>query len=59
MEEEDPKEGFSEGGDEIIGEEDPEEDHKEDPEEDGAELTHEDYLGRSLRTLELRVGYLR
>jgi len=56
MEEENPEEGFGEGGEEIIGEEDPkedakedpeedlEEDPKEDPEDDGAELNHEVYF---------------
>ena len=42
------EEGFSEGGEEIIGEEDPEGDHEEDPEEDpaedGAELTPKVYF---------------
>jgi len=42
IEEEDPKEGFSEGGEQIIGEEDPDEDPKEDPEEDAAEDPMED-----------------
>jgi len=46
MEEEVPEEGFSEGGEEIIGEEDPEEDLKGDPkgdlEEDPEEYAEED-----------------
>jgi len=42
MEEGDPEEGFSEGGEKIIGEEDPKEGPEEDPEENPEEDPEDD-----------------